>query len=83
MTPLTPSASQDRSSETSLAGLIEELSAKIEAGEVLLPSGAKWLKEFRTEVLAFPHGSYDDQIDSMSQALSYMSRRPTIIAISA
>jgi hypothetical protein len=35
MTPLTPSASQDRSSETSLAGLIEELSAKIEAGEVI------------------------------------------------
>jgi predicted phage terminase large subunit-like protein len=58
-------------------------SAKIEAGEVLLPSGAKWLKDFRTEVLAFPHGSHDDQIDSMSQALSYMSSRPTIIAISA
>jgi hypothetical protein len=51
-------------------------SAKIEAGEVLLPLDAKWLKDFRNEVLAFPHGSHDDQIDSMSQALSYMSTGP-------
>jgi predicted phage terminase large subunit-like protein len=48
-------------------------SAKIEAGDVFLPLEAKWLKDFRTEVLAFPHGKYDDQVDSMSQALSYMS----------
>jgi predicted phage terminase large subunit-like protein len=58
-------------------------SAKIEAGEVLLPLDAKWLKDFRNEVLAFPHGSHDDQIDSMAQALSYMSTRRTIFALSS
>jgi predicted phage terminase large subunit-like protein len=47
-------------------------SAKIEQGHVYLPVDAKWLKDFRTEILAFPHGKYDDQVDSMSQALSYM-----------
>jgi predicted phage terminase large subunit-like protein len=48
-------------------------SAKIEAGQVRLPRGAKWLDEFRNEVLAFPQGKHDDQVDSMSQALKYMS----------
>jgi hypothetical protein len=48
-------------------------SAKIEAGQVRLPRGAKWLDEFRNEVLAFPQGKHDDQLVSMSQALKYMS----------
>jgi predicted phage terminase large subunit-like protein len=50
-------------------------SAKIEAGQVFLPHGAKWLDEFRNEVLAFPDGKHDDQVDSMSQALKYISVR--------
>jgi predicted phage terminase large subunit-like protein len=49
-------------------------SAKIEAGEVCLPRHAKWLDDLRTEILAFPHGVHDDQVDSISQALSWMSR---------
>ena len=49
-------------------------SAKIEAGQILLPLRAKWLEDFRTEVLAFPHGVHDDQVDSMSQALSHIFR---------
>jgi predicted phage terminase large subunit-like protein len=57
-------------------------SAKIEGGQVLLPVRAKWLEHFRTEILAFPHGVHDDQIDSMSQALSYLSAPPMIYAIS-
>jgi predicted phage terminase large subunit-like protein len=55
-------------------------SAKIEGSEVYLPSGAPWLKDFRTEVLAFPKGDHDDQVDSMSQALSYLADRPTFVA---
>jgi predicted phage terminase large subunit-like protein len=54
-------------------------SVKIEAGQVLLPRGAKWLNDFRTEVLAFPNGSYDDQVDAMSQALKYLSRRRSLV----
>ena len=48
--------------------------AKIENGEVFLPRHAEWLDDLRTELLAFPHGSHDDQVDSISQALSWMSR---------
>ena len=44
-------------------------SAKIEAGEVYLPRHAKWLDDLRTEILAFPNGVHDDQVDSISQAL--------------
>jgi predicted phage terminase large subunit-like protein len=48
-------------------------SAVIEAGDVWLPVRAPWLESFRSEVLAFPHGKYDDQVDSMSQALRHLS----------
>lgn len=59
-------------------------SAKIEGGEVYLPLHAKWLDDLRTEILAFPHGVHDDQVDSISQALSWMSRpRRRILAVSA
>jgi phage terminase large subunit-like protein len=33
------------------------------------------LDEFETEVMAFPHGTHDDQVDSMAQALEWVSRR--------
>lgn len=46
-------------------------SARIEAGRVYLPSSAPWLEEFRAELLQFPHGKHDDQVDSVSQFLSW------------
>ena len=49
-------------------------SAKIEAGQVHLPASAPWLPEFMAELMAFPHGRHDDQVDSLSQALSWASR---------
>ena len=48
--------------------------AKIEAGAVHLLHNAPWLDDFKTEVLAFPNGLHDDQVDSVSQALNWMSR---------
>jgi phage terminase large subunit-like protein len=33
---------------------------------------APWLDDLRSEVLAFPHGVHDDQVDSISQALGWM-----------
>ena len=55
--------------------------AKIEAGHVLLPAAAPWLDAFRRELLQFPHGRHDDQVDSVSQYLAYRSAlhlpRPT------
>lgn len=48
---------------------------KFEAGQVLLPRDAPWLAEYVSELLAFPNGAHDDQVDSTSQALGWLSRR--------
>jgi predicted phage terminase large subunit-like protein len=50
-------------------------SAKIEAGHVYLPREAEWLDSFLLEVLAFPYGKHDDQIDSISQFLNWIASR--------
>jgi predicted phage terminase large subunit-like protein len=47
-------------------------SAAIEAGQVWLPNKARWLEAFRQELLLFPYGRHDDQVDSMSQFLYRM-----------
>jgi predicted phage terminase large subunit-like protein len=45
--------------------------AKFEAGLVLFPKGAPLLPELEAELLVFPQGKSDDQVDSISQALSF------------
>ena len=50
-------------------------SAKIEAGDVLLPRQAPWREAFKHELLAFPNGRYDDQVDSMAQFLDWVGTR--------
>ena len=50
-------------------------SAKIEAGQVHLPKQASWLGDFKTELLAFPNGRHDDQVDSLSQFLTWIEQR--------
>ncbi len=61
-------------------------SAKIEAGHVHLPKQATWLDSFLLELLAFPHGRHDDQVDSVSQFLKWAATRrfyePTLTAAS-
>ena len=47
-------------------------SAKIEAGHVHLPRHADWLDQFLLELLAFPNGKHDDQVDSVSQFLKWV-----------
>lgn len=46
----------------------------IEAGKVFLPESAPWLFDYIEELSAFPNGEYDDQVDSTTQALSFMRR---------
>jgi predicted phage terminase large subunit-like protein len=46
-------------------------SAKIEAGQLLLPAKAVWLDDFKAEILAFPAGRHDDQVDALSQFLGW------------
>jgi predicted phage terminase large subunit-like protein len=50
-------------------------SAKIEAGHVHLPREADWLDNFLLEILGFPQGRHDDQVDSVSQFLKWASTR--------
>ena len=45
-------------------------SAKFEAGQVHLAKDATWHAEFLSEILAFPNGRHDDQVDSVSQLLT-------------
>jgi hypothetical protein len=42
---------------------------------VLPPRHAPWLDEFRSELLQFPHGRFDDRVDSLSQFLSWVANR--------
>ena len=53
-------------------GRLSAVSALIEAGNVYLPNPSKflWVQDFLTEAASFPVGSQNDQIDSMSQALT-------------
>ncbi|MBK9496447.1 MAG: phage terminase large subunit [Xanthomonadales bacterium] len=43
----------------------------IESGQVYLPVRARWLPEYEAEVVAFPNGTYSDQIDMTSQYLKW------------
>ncbi|MER9592243.1 phage terminase large subunit [Mesorhizobium australicum] len=51
---------------------LSRVAAMIENGNVNLPKVAHWRDDFLLEVLAFPHGKHDDQVDSMTQALIWM-----------
>jgi predicted phage terminase large subunit-like protein len=50
-------------------------SARFEAGQVHLPREALWLAPFVSELLAFPNGRHDDQVDATSQALDHLTSR--------
>ena len=50
---------------------MEAQSARIEAGQVVVPEDAPWLDVFLSELLAFPQGRFDDQVDSVSQFLAW------------
>jgi predicted phage terminase large subunit-like protein len=62
-----------RKPEGSKADRMVAQSAKIEAGHVHLPKEAVWLDTFLHELLAFPTGRHDDQVDSVSQFLQWTS----------
>lgn len=59
----------------------EAQTSKIEAGQVLIPKEAPWLATFLNEILAFPNGRHDDQVDSVSQFLGDTRHRPKLPAL--
>lgn len=66
--------------ENSKEARMEAQSTRFEAGAVLLPKSAPWLGDYEAELLAFPGGRYDDQVDSTSQFLNWVEggRRPRV-----
>jgi predicted phage terminase large subunit-like protein len=48
-------------------------SIRFEAGQVYLPTRAPWLADLEAELFSFPGSRYDDQIDSISQAINHPS----------
>lgn len=51
----------------------EAASVPIRERLVRLPAGAPWLDEFFREVAAFPHGPYADQVDALTQLVTYLA----------
>jgi predicted phage terminase large subunit-like protein len=49
--------------------------ATLEGVKVFVKTGAPWVDEFRSELLAFPHGRHDDQIDALSQLMTWDADR--------
>ncbi len=47
---------------------------RFEADQVHLPKDALWLDEFLHEILAFPNARHDDQVDSLSQFLNWITQ---------
>lgn len=45
--------------------------AAIEAGRVYVPESAEWLDVFKQELLNFPNGVHDDQVDSLTMFLRW------------
>jgi predicted phage terminase large subunit-like protein len=49
-----------------------------EAGNIYLPMRAPWVEDFIQECTEFPRGAYDDQVDSMTQALVWFMKRMNV-----
>lgn len=62
--PINPTADKT----TRMSGV----SALIEAGRCYLPESAPWMHDYEHELMMFPNGSHDDQVDSTSQFLNYV-----------
>ena len=59
---------------------VNSVSATIEAGRVLLPSGMVWVADFLEEVTTFPNGSHDDRVDCLSGMLISEQKKGGLIA---
>jgi hypothetical protein len=50
----------------------------IVSGIVALPGAAPWVGEFIDELVQFPYGQFDDQVDAMSQFLTWIGEHPQL-----
>jgi predicted phage terminase large subunit-like protein len=52
----------------------DRVTPMIEAGQVFLPKNASWLPDYLKELVAFPNGKNDDQVDMTSQFLEHVRK---------
>jgi predicted phage terminase large subunit-like protein len=50
------------------------VSVQFESGAIWFPKSAPWLSSLKAELLGFPNVKHDDQVDSISQALSWIKQ---------
>jgi predicted phage terminase large subunit-like protein len=50
-------------------------SIKFENGKVFVPQQAPWLDAYISEITGFPGSKFDDQVDSTSQALEFLTEK--------
>jgi hypothetical protein len=53
----------------------------MEGGFVHLPREAHWLADYLHELVTFPRGRYDDQVDSTAQALAWLKQSQSTTGI--
>ena len=55
-------------------------SARVDAGRVWFPAQVDWIEEWTKELVSFPNGTFDDQVDTLAYAArvvaAYWSERP-------
>jgi predicted phage terminase large subunit-like protein len=51
---------------------VARITPMLEAGLVALPHVAPWLAAFESELIGFPNAAHDDQVDALSQYLSWV-----------
>lgn len=52
----------------------QAVSPYIQSGHIFIPHQAPWLKEWLNEMVAFPTAAHDDQVDSVSQYLNWITQ---------
>lgn len=51
---------------------------RLKHGKFLVPQDAPWLDDFRRELVSFPNGKHDDQVDALTQFLDWLGHRLAI-----
>jgi predicted phage terminase large subunit-like protein len=60
---------------------LNSITSAIENGFVYLPTESDWLADYVHELTTFPSGKHDDQADSTSQALDWLTQRNLVYGV--
>jgi predicted phage terminase large subunit-like protein len=53
------------------------VSSMIQAGRLFLPRSTHWVGDFTAELVGFPGAAHDDQVDALTQLLSWVQEKDT------